>query len=248
MSAHRSLINKLLLACAAMFAFGFALVPLYDVFCDITGINGKTDKVAAAAPDPRRPRARGQRRFLATHDPAVAVDFAPETARLRLNPGAAARVLRGREPQRPADRDHAVPSVSPGEAARHFMKIRYFWPRAAARAGRAQAHAGAVLRRSGTARAFQEPDAVVSPVSQRRPAREPLTRRGPARATAARGEAPWRRPRSRSTTSRTTARLAIVGGARPTADRLRRGDLDQPARPARRSGPGCSALASRCWW
>ena len=25
-----------------MFGFGFALVPLYDVFCDITGLNGKT--------------------------------------------------------------------------------------------------------------------------------------------------------------------------------------------------------------
>jgi cytochrome c oxidase assembly protein subunit 11 len=24
-----------------MFAFGFALVPLYDVFCEVTGINGK---------------------------------------------------------------------------------------------------------------------------------------------------------------------------------------------------------------
>ncbi|MGI9284881.1 MAG: cytochrome c oxidase assembly protein, partial [Pseudomonadales bacterium] len=26
----------------AMFAFGFALVPLYDVFCEVTGLNGKT--------------------------------------------------------------------------------------------------------------------------------------------------------------------------------------------------------------
>ena len=25
-----------------MFGFGFALVPLYDVFCEITGLNGKT--------------------------------------------------------------------------------------------------------------------------------------------------------------------------------------------------------------
>ncbi|MDH5436989.1 MAG: cytochrome c oxidase assembly protein, partial [Gammaproteobacteria bacterium] len=25
-----------------MFGFGFALVPLYDVFCDVTGLNGKT--------------------------------------------------------------------------------------------------------------------------------------------------------------------------------------------------------------
>lgn len=127
MSAHRSLINKLLLACAAMFAFGFALVPLYDVFCDITGINGKTDKVAAAAPD-RVDRGREVSvEFLATHDPAVAVDFAPETARLRLNPGElqlVSFVVENRSDQPIVTT--AVPSVSPGEAARHFMKIECF--------------------------------------------------------------------------------------------------------------------------
>ena len=127
MSAHRSLINKLLLACAAMFAFGFALVPLYDVFCDITGINGKTDKVAAAAPD-RVDRGREVSvEFLATHDPAVAVVFAPETARLRLNPGElqlVSFVVENRSDQPIVTT--AVPSVSPGEAARHFMKIECF--------------------------------------------------------------------------------------------------------------------------
>jgi cytochrome c oxidase assembly protein subunit 11 len=121
------LINKLLLACAAMFAFGFALVPLYDVFCDITGINGKTDKVAAAAPD-RVDRGREVSvEFLATHDPAVAVDFAPETARLRLNPGElqlVSFVVENRSDQPIVTT--AVPSVSPGEAARHFMKIECF--------------------------------------------------------------------------------------------------------------------------
>lgn len=28
-----------------MFGFGYALVPLYDVFCKLTGINGKTQRV-----------------------------------------------------------------------------------------------------------------------------------------------------------------------------------------------------------
>ena len=28
-----------------MFGFGYALVPLYDVFCNITGLNGKTTRV-----------------------------------------------------------------------------------------------------------------------------------------------------------------------------------------------------------
>ena len=32
---------RLLLITFGMFGFGFALVPLYDIFCDITGLNGK---------------------------------------------------------------------------------------------------------------------------------------------------------------------------------------------------------------
>ena len=40
--SHRKLVWKLLLIVALSFAFGFALVPLYDVFCKLTGLNGKT--------------------------------------------------------------------------------------------------------------------------------------------------------------------------------------------------------------
>ena len=34
-------LKRLLIAVPLMFAFGFALVPIYDVFCEVTGINGK---------------------------------------------------------------------------------------------------------------------------------------------------------------------------------------------------------------
>ena len=37
-----------------MFGFGFALVPLYDVFCDITGLNGKTG-LTLSPPQPPAP-------------------------------------------------------------------------------------------------------------------------------------------------------------------------------------------------
>ena len=39
---HRKVIKKLMFVVIGMFGFGFALVPIYDVFCDITGLNGKT--------------------------------------------------------------------------------------------------------------------------------------------------------------------------------------------------------------
>ena len=36
------LVIQTLLFTLLMFGFGYALVPLYDVFCQLTGINGKT--------------------------------------------------------------------------------------------------------------------------------------------------------------------------------------------------------------
>jgi cytochrome c oxidase assembly protein subunit 11 len=40
MEARKSVL-KLTLITFGMFGFGFALVPIYDIFCDITGLNGK---------------------------------------------------------------------------------------------------------------------------------------------------------------------------------------------------------------
>ena len=56
-SPDRHLPLKVAGIAAAMFAFGFALVPLYDVFCAVTGYGGKTASAAAAVieqPDPSR--------------------------------------------------------------------------------------------------------------------------------------------------------------------------------------------------
>ena len=36
---------SLFLFTVLMFGFGYAMVPLYDVFCQITGLNGKTQRV-----------------------------------------------------------------------------------------------------------------------------------------------------------------------------------------------------------
>jgi len=41
----RKTVITLLLVTIAMFGFGYAMVPLYDVFCKITGLNGKTIRV-----------------------------------------------------------------------------------------------------------------------------------------------------------------------------------------------------------
>ena len=38
----KRLVTRLLMLAVLMFAFGFALVPIYDVMCRAFGINGKT--------------------------------------------------------------------------------------------------------------------------------------------------------------------------------------------------------------
>jgi len=45
-NANRNTALKLLTASIVMFGFGYVLVPLYDVLCEITGLNGKTGRIA----------------------------------------------------------------------------------------------------------------------------------------------------------------------------------------------------------
>jgi cytochrome c oxidase assembly protein subunit 11 len=45
---NTSLIGKLVLITVIMFGFGYALVPLYDAFCKVTGFGGKTDIIEEA--------------------------------------------------------------------------------------------------------------------------------------------------------------------------------------------------------
>ncbi|MFQ3244755.1 MAG: cytochrome c oxidase assembly protein subunit 11 [Arenicella sp.] len=46
---NSSLVSKLVIITVMMFGFGYALVPLYEAFCKVTGFGGKTDIIQEAA-------------------------------------------------------------------------------------------------------------------------------------------------------------------------------------------------------
>jgi len=48
-SNRASLVKQLIVVALIMFGFGYALVPLYEVFCKVTGFGGKTDIIQEAA-------------------------------------------------------------------------------------------------------------------------------------------------------------------------------------------------------
>lgn len=127
MVSHRTLMRKLILICIAMFAFGYALVPLYDVFCEITGINGKTSNQPATTRAKVDESRAIKVEFLANRDSSIPWSFSPEMTDINLHPGQIKVVnFIVENPTDEAMVGRAVPSVSPGEAAKYFIKIECF--------------------------------------------------------------------------------------------------------------------------
>lgn len=135
--SNRKLVVKLLAVVAAAFAFGFALVPLYDVFCSVTGFNGKTKQNAVGvggiassvvAPVSRIDMSRIVTvEFTGTVMPGLPWEMRPLTTSLDLHPGElhqAKFLVHNRSDQTIVGQ--AVPSVSPGQAAQHFEKLDCF--------------------------------------------------------------------------------------------------------------------------
>jgi len=83
--ANRKLLWGLLIMTAASFAFGWALVPLYDVFCRATGIGNAEAKagpaVAREAVDPNR---EVTIEFVASPASVGSYEFRPKVASVRF--------------------------------------------------------------------------------------------------------------------------------------------------------------------
>ena len=126
---NRRVAGWLSLWVVGMFGFGYALVPLYDIFCEITGLNGKSATLSEVSAKPLEiDRSR-----------TVTVEFAvnvsgipwevdrPETVRLKVHPGESMTVTYAAHSLTDAlSAGQAVPSVSPARAARHFRKTECF--------------------------------------------------------------------------------------------------------------------------
>lgn len=120
---------KLVMIPVLMFGFGFALVPLYDVFCEVTGLNGKTGRVEAATIDQRQVDASRtvKVKFLANTGTGLAWGFEPVTDDMEVHPGQIYEAMyRVRSRTDKATVGQAIPSVSPTQASLHFNKTECF--------------------------------------------------------------------------------------------------------------------------
>jgi cytochrome c oxidase assembly protein subunit 11 len=128
MNENKKLTVKLGAFALGSFAFGFALVPLYDVLCDITGFGNQKSlveqRLSVEDPDDTRTITVD---FM-TDLPSVGNwEFRPAVASMQIHPGRLykteffARNLTGHETMA-----QAVPNITPGNAAGYFRKTECF--------------------------------------------------------------------------------------------------------------------------
>ena len=124
---HRGLIFGLLTIVVGSFAFGYALVPLYEVFCEITGFGGRTNTEAVVvqeAPDLTR---EVRIEFMTTVNSYAPFEFVADRDSMTVNPGKMYFATFTATNMTDYDKTaQAVPSVSPMSAAEHFVKVECF--------------------------------------------------------------------------------------------------------------------------
>ncbi len=125
---NRRLIVGLLVMTAGSFAFGWALIPLYDVFCRVAGIGNAEAKAGRSeARENIDPNREITIEFVADPASVGSYEFRPKIASMRIHPGKLYDTeFYARNLTTAASVAQAVPSISPGTAARYFHKTECF--------------------------------------------------------------------------------------------------------------------------
>ena len=125
---NKKLVRKLLWLVVGSLLFAFALVPLYDVLCSLTGLNGKTQNSAALVAKAKVDNTRWVTvQFTSSVMPGLGWNFYPKQTSIRLHPGQIETVLFvAKNITNEVVVGQAVPSITPGIAAANLKKIECF--------------------------------------------------------------------------------------------------------------------------
>tara|TARA_X000001036_G_scaffold432252_1_gene467839 strand:+ start:1335 stop:1913 length:579 start_codon:yes stop_codon:yes gene_type:complete len=121
-------IRTLCFAVLGMFTFSFALVPLYNVFCEVTGLNGKIELRATNDTNIEIENGRDVSiQFVSHNNEEMPWTFEPSEDSIKIKTGkyhTATFYVKN-----PTDRTmiaQAIPSVAPSNAASHLKKLECF--------------------------------------------------------------------------------------------------------------------------
>ena len=125
---NRSMMVKLIVVAAAMFGFGFALVPMYRAICSITGINNLVQRDVGAR-EAKNTQVDMSRKISIEFDANARgpLQFKPEQNTLDVHPGEVMTVMyEVTNQQARTVQAQAIPSYAPMQATEYFKKIECF--------------------------------------------------------------------------------------------------------------------------
>lgn len=124
----RRTVVRTLIVLLGMSLFAVALVPLYDVFCEVTGLNGKTSGSAQALVNEEVDASRMVTvQFITRGSQGLDWRLDSKTRQVRVHPGEAHEVMFAfRNQGADASKARAVPSVSPSRASLYLRKLTCF--------------------------------------------------------------------------------------------------------------------------
>lgn len=128
-SAHKPLIRRMLWVCGGSFVFCFSLIPIYSIYCEITGVNGKTGTLSPAS------ASAGQvdtsRTITVQFDSSVNSElpwsFRAKQPSMQVHPGQVVEAMfEATNLGQQLIVGQAVPSVAPNRASIYFNKTECF--------------------------------------------------------------------------------------------------------------------------
>lgn len=127
------MVGKLAVVAVGMFAFGYALVPIYKAICEMTGINilalGERNITGAKPALPANTQIDRSRTITVEFDANSRGpwEFKPAQRSLQVHPGELATVLyEFQNVQNRRMAAQAIPSYAPQQASTHFNKLECF--------------------------------------------------------------------------------------------------------------------------
>jgi cytochrome c oxidase assembly protein subunit 11 len=130
---NSNMVRKLAVIAVAMFAFGYALVPLYKAICEMTGINilslGERNIPGAKTNAPANTQIDKSRLITIEFDANARGpwDFKPAVTSIKVHPGELATVMyEFQNIQTYKMAAQAIPSYAPKQASAYFNKLECF--------------------------------------------------------------------------------------------------------------------------
>lgn len=135
--SHKTLVIRLGIIASLMFGFSFALVPIYSVFCKVTGLNGKVDTTEpgkfsynASLYKLDNPTAHKRRivvEFDTNKNKDLLCTFSPTHTALEVIPGQLTETAYHiKNLSTHPMVIQAIPSISPGFVAKYLKKLECF--------------------------------------------------------------------------------------------------------------------------